>query len=124
MSIETRIQKIKDYKITVSAYRKARKELKEAEQTITAKVDEANVDQVHACIKSYYTVLPAMENPDYRDELYPQIAYCGRFNDNPCLVFNCPFYDKKKQYQNQLDLLQQAKKAKRVAFKEIFAKVK
>ena len=124
MSIETRIQKIKDYTNAVAVCRKAWQELKQTERKITVKVKEDNVDQTFACIKMYDTKLPLICASEAGEGDYSQVKYCHRFDDNPCPIFTCPFHEQKKQNQIAQLLLKQAQDAKRDAFKGIFQRTK
>ena len=122
--IETKISQIQTYLFTVSWCRDIKRKLKQAQRDIIATVDEGNIDKVKACIKSYYTSVPALDNAEFHDDLYPQVRYCCHFNDVPCPISNCPWYGKKQKCYEQQLLLQQAQKAKQTAFKGIFGRIK
>lgn len=121
---DIRLSRLKEYMHYVSLCRDAQRLVSQLERSITKVVDADKVDDVFACIKSYHTTLPAVDISQIGEDVYPHERYCHRFNQNPCPIFNCPYYKNKKQYDNQKLLLQQAMVDKQQAFKRIFERIK
>ena len=122
--LRTRIARIQEYKEYASLYRAIKRDTYVAEGHITKLVDANTVDETYACIKQYYTYMPATNTQEIGEGIIPHIKYCHRFDEKQCPIWNCPYYEKNKKYHNAKLFLRQAQIEKRMAFKRIFERIK
>ncbi|MBO7066650.1 MAG: hypothetical protein J6W40_03450 [Alphaproteobacteria bacterium] len=124
-----RIARWKEYKACAAYYRDVKKILAQAEEEITAILDENQVDDTYACIKRYpknVIETDLFEIDDKRWNVYGkwQTKHCHRFQEKPCSIFNCPYYVQNRRYRNMQLLLEHARSNKDYARKQVFAKIK